>query len=34
MMFRGSYNAKNIFIDADGATHLEYDYPLHIKKDW
>lgn len=34
MMFRGKYTAKNQFFDKDGVNHVEYDYPLQIKKTW
>ena len=34
MMFRGNYTAKNLFFDKDGVNHVEYEYPLQIKKGW
>ena len=34
IMFRGNYTARNTFTDSDGINHLEYEYPLQIKKTW
>eukprot|EP01117_Protostelium_nocturnum_P013993 TRINITY_DN527_c0_g1_i1.p1 TRINITY_DN527_c0_g1~~TRINITY_DN527_c0_g1_i1.p1 ORF type:complete len:197 (+),score=78.43 TRINITY_DN527_c0_g1_i1:56-646(+) len=34
MIARGSYKAKNQFIDDDKENHLEFEYHFEIKKDW
>ena len=32
MMYRGAYTASDRFVDGDGRTHLEYDYPVKVTK--
>lgn len=32
MLYRGTYRAKNSFIDGDDVTHLKVEYDVHIKK--
>ena len=32
MMYRGAYTASDKFVDGDGRTHLEYDYPVKVTK--
>lgn len=32
MMYRGTYTASDKFLDGDGRTHLEYDYPVKVTK--